>query len=163
MSTSSLINAGSFKPALENSISNFGNVAENNSVCLREKNGSVTTYAAIHLHYVNLCKQGSLVSFKNKLLQKNFQHYSKTFPMLNYQIPKFTKLILIFILKPHKNRKTLFSTIYYLIFWRIMFYIINSKSFFFIRNPSEYETSDSGLKVNRNIYIHMRLHVVGYT
>ena len=34
VSTSSLINTGSFNPALENSINNLGKVAENNSVCL---------------------------------------------------------------------------------------------------------------------------------
>ena len=50
---------------------------------------------------------------------------SRTSPKPNSQISKTTKLI--FILKHHNNRKTLFSTTYF-IFWSIMFCIINSNT-----------------------------------
>ena len=92
-------------------------------ICVQQFVGSISSRLLIQDCFCSY--QGSY-----KLLQNFFQNFSKA-KLLNFQTAGRSygtmKYFLVRILKLRKNRKTLFSMLYFMIFWWIMFCIINSK------------------------------------
>jgi len=104
-----------------------GNFTYHKDFCLIFKDFSRKLIQVLFTPNINFQGLSRLYKPWYKLLKK----ISKTFlpKIFQSQItkPKTVKLIFICILKPYKTRNPLFSTIYFIIFWWIMFCITNNK------------------------------------